>query len=180
MVCSIFFKTNFLCISFLFSLHLINASTNLNLIKHPSRPLPLRLFENQGPLDDHYQRVKAMQSFKPPDCRNMFQNVACCRRYLWAVRQASHSSRCASLHPHWISLGSRRAVTLTRVPRSLLWTGGGTLLRLLTVRAAGAVRLPSHFHHWIHGTRRLHRGEMTRNKRVKNQNAHFQQQVLVK
>lgn len=77
------------------------------------------------------------------------------RSHLWTIRHATHASRSASLHSHWVSLGSRRAISLARVTGPLLRTCGRPLLRLLTVRTACSIWLTSHFYHWVHGTRWL-------------------------
>lgn len=77
------------------------------------------------------------------------------RSHLWTIWHATHASRGTSLHSHWISLGTWRAITLARISRPLLWTCGRPLLRLLTVWTASSVWLTSHFSHWVHGTRWL-------------------------
>lgn len=75
--------------------------------------------------------------------------------HLWSIRHAPHSCRSTSLHPHWVSLGTRGAVRLAGITWSLLGPGGRTLLRLLGVRTSCSVRLASHLRHRVHGTRRL-------------------------
>lgn len=73
-------------------------------------------------------------------------------KYLWTIRHATHASRGTSLHSHWISLRTWRAITLARVTGPLLWTCGRPLLRLLTIWTACSVWLTSHFCHWVYGT----------------------------
>lgn len=88
--------------------------------------------------------------------------------YLWTIRHPTHACRSTSLHSHWVSLGSRGAISLARVTRPLLRTCGRPLLRLLTVWTACSVWLTSHFPHWVHGTRWLDT-ERTGNKQPRRE-----------
>lgn len=51
--------------------------------------------------------------------------------HLLPIRHAPHTPRGTALHSHWISLGCRRAIALTRVTRPLLCPWGRPLLWLL-------------------------------------------------
>ena len=74
---------------------------------------------------------------------------------LLPILHASHATRSAALHSHWVSMGARRSVALARVAWPLLSPRRGALLGLLGVWASPSIRLASHLPHRIHGARSL-------------------------
>lgn len=50
------------------------------------------------------------------------------RSHLRTIWHATHAAGRSSWHSHWISLWTRRTITLTRITRTLLWTCRRALL----------------------------------------------------
>lgn len=76
--------------------------------------------------------------------------------YLLAILHAAHTARCSTLHPHRISLRTRRTIALSRIGASLLGPRPcGRPLLLLGVGVGPSIWLPTHLPYLVHRAWRL-------------------------